>query len=372
MQKKTMGANGRRIAVGTVLAMVLATNLVISPSALAEPTSSEKQAEAQAALASLNSMQQALDEASADYGTALAEQQEAEANRDAAKSRIEDASSQISDLQERLGERAASMYRSGSITFLDVLLDSSSFTEFATNLSLLNSVNENDAEMIQQTKDLKAEVEKQEAEYAEQERVAAEKAEEAKRIQGEAAATVEAMQQTYDSLSAEAAELLEQEKAAQEAAEAASSQAVVDASAAQAAASGSSGDDGSTPSGESAAGGSGYSEPPYDASTGNAIVDRAYSAIGCWYEWGACGPDTFDCSGLVGFALTGGYSRIGTTYTFMTWPQVSDPQPGDICTSSYHCGIYIGNGQMIHAPQTGEQVKIGPVQGDMIIVRCPW
>ena len=124
--------------------------------------------------------------------------------------------------------------------------------------------------------------------------------------------------------------------------------------------------------GGSSNGGGSSSQPSYNPSTGNAVVDRAYSKIGCWYSWGAVGPDTFDCSGLVSYALTGSYSRLGTTYTFMAWPQVSDPQPGDICTSSYHCGIYIGGGQMIHAPQQGEQVKVGPVQSDMIIVRCPW
>lgn len=107
----------------------------------------------------------------------------------------------------------------------------------------------------------------------------------------------------------------------------------------------------------------------YDAVTGNAIVDRAYSKIGCWYEWGACGPNTFDCSGLVSYCVSGSYTRLGTTYTFMGWTRVSDPQPGDICTSATHCGIYIGGGQMIHAPQTGEQVKIGPVQSGMIYVR---
>lgn len=110
-------------------------------------------------------------------------------------------------------------------------------------------------------------------------------------------------------------------------------------------------------------------EPTYNAVTGNAVVDRAYSKIGCWYSWGACGPDTFDCSGLVSYCLTGSYTRLGTTTTFMGWTQVSNPQPGDICTSATHCGIYIGNGQMIHAPQDGEQVKIGPVQSDMIYVR---
>lgn len=105
------------------------------------------------------------------------------------------------------------------------------------------------------------------------------------------------------------------------------------------------------------------------APAGNGVVDRAYACIGLPYVWGATGPDSFDCSGLVGYCLTGGYGRIGTTYTFMNWTQVSDPQPGDICTSWEHCGIYIGNGQMIHAPQPGEYVKIGPVMNGMIYVR---
>lgn len=105
------------------------------------------------------------------------------------------------------------------------------------------------------------------------------------------------------------------------------------------------------------------------APSGGGVVDRAYACIGLPYVWGATGPGSFDCSGLVGYCLTGGYARIGTTYTFMGWPQVSDPQPGDICTSWEHCGIYIGNGQMIHAPQTGDYVKISPVMSGMIYVR---
>ena len=111
------------------------------------------------------------------------------------------------------------------------------------------------------------------------------------------------------------------------------------------------------------------SNDSYDAVTGNAIVDRAYSKMGLWYEWGACGPNTFDCSGLVSYALTGSYTRLGTTYTFMGWTRVSNPQPGDVCTSWTHCGIYIGNGQMIHAPHTGAQITIGPVPSNMIYIR---
>ena len=102
---------------------------------------------------------------------------------------------------------------------------------------------------------------------------------------------------------------------------------------------------------------------------GGTIVSRAYSQLGKPYVWGACGPDSFDCSGFVSYCLTGSYTRIGTTTTFMGWTRVSNPQPGDVVTTANHCGIYIGNGQMIHAPHTGDVVKVGPVQSGMIYVR---
>ena len=102
---------------------------------------------------------------------------------------------------------------------------------------------------------------------------------------------------------------------------------------------------------------------------GGTIVSRAYSQLGKPYVWGAYGPSSFDCSGLVSYCLTGSYTRLGTTLTFMGWTRVSNPQPGDVVTTATHCGIYIGNGQMIHAPHTGDVVKVGPVQSGMIYVR---
>ena len=102
---------------------------------------------------------------------------------------------------------------------------------------------------------------------------------------------------------------------------------------------------------------------------GGSIVSRAYSQLGKPYVWGAYGPSSFDCSGFVSYCLTGSYTRLGTTLTFMGWTRVSNPQPGDVVTTATHCGIYIGNGQMIHAPHTGDVVKVGPVQSGMIYVR---
>ncbi len=392
-------------------AAVTAGTLTINPQQAFAVTAAEKQAEAAAVLDSLNAMQEKLDIASADYYTALEAQEAAQEKMDEAQARIDEATGEISDLQEKLGTRARSMYRSGSLSFIDLLLGATTFQAFTTNWDLLNSMNENDAIMVQDTKDLKAEVEEQKAEYAEQEKIAEEQAEEARKIKTEAEQLVAEMQATYDSLSAEAAELLRQEEEARAAAEAAAAAAAAEearreaeaeaaAEAARQAANSNSGnssndnsgsynnsyddDDYSYSSGSGSGSGSSSGSGSYSSSssgstyndsksqtvTGNVVVDRAYSQLGKPYEWGACGPNSFDCSGLVSYCLTGSYGvRLGTTYTFMGWPRVSNPQPGDVCTSSSHCGIYIGGGQMIHAPHTGDVVKVGSVQSGMIYVR---
>ena len=95
------------------------------------------------------------------------------------------------------------------------------------------------------------------------------------------------------------------------------------------------------------------------------IVDIAKSKLGCPYVWGATGPDTFDCSGLVQWVYAqAGISVPRTTYDYepylgtskeISW---SEAQPGDIVWNDHHMGIYLGNDEFIHAPQTGDVVKI--------------
>ena len=95
---------------------------------------------------------------------------------------------------------------------------------------------------------------------------------------------------------------------------------------------------------------------------GSTVVAVAYSKLGCPYVWGASGPNSFDCSGLVMWC----YAQAGVSLDHYSGSQgqsgavipLSQAQPGDILWKSGHVGIYIGNGQYIHAPQTGDVVKI--------------
>lgn len=115
---------------------------------------------------------------------------------------------------------------------------------------------------------------------------------------------------------------------------------------------------------------SGGSSSTRSISVGNQeVFARAKNEIGKPYQWGAVGPEGYDAPGFVGYCLTGEHKRIGTTSTFMGWPRVSDPQPGDVCVSNDTCGIYAGGGSMIIARTFGTCVSYSNIDPNMIIVR---
>lgn len=379
MTKQTC-ASKSKVALNAAFAAILAVGLSVpAASAFAAP-SDDKQAEAQAALQKLNQYQSELDQASANYEAAHQEQIDAQNRVDEAQKQIEEKTAQIEKDQQRLSDRARDMYRSGDTNFLDVILGASSFEQFATTWNMLETLNGNDAELVSETKTAREELQAAKQEAEEQAKVASDKAEEAKSVAEAADQKASEMQQTYNSLSSEAQELISQERAAQEAQQ--------QAAAAAAEQNGTAGNDAATTitnnnrnnttssnsssssnSNKNNASSSATNNSKPQSVSGNSVVNRAYSQLGKPYQWSAVGPNSFDCSGLVSYCLTGSYSRLGTTGTFMGWTRVSNPQPGDICVNSHHCGIYIGGGQMIHAPQTGDVVKVSSVHSGMIYVR---
>ena len=89
--------------------------------------------------------------------------------------------------------------------------------------------------------------------------------------------------------------------------------------------------------------------------------------LGVKYVWGGATPDGFDCSGLVMYV----YAQLGIQLPHFAAAQYAlgqavprdQLQPGDLVffDGLNHVGIYIGGGQMVHAPQTGDVVKITPI-----------
>lgn len=350
----------RRAFIGGAAALG-ATSLIIPEFAFAE-TAAEKQAEADAVRNQLVGLQADLETAGENYYAALDEQERAQRSMDEQQVKIDETTQEIEGLQDRLSTRARSMYRSGSTTFIDFLLGASSFAEFTQNWELLNQINANDADLVDQTKSAREQLQAAKDEFARQEQIAAQKAAECKQIHDEVQVKVQNATDLMNSLDEEARALLEQEQAA--AAAAAAAQAQAEAEAAAAAAGGNGG--GNQGGGSNDGGGSTIVYPSGGGSAGDnsAAYSYACSRIGCPYEWGAEGPDSFDCSGLVTWA----YRQLGIELPHQSEAQmaratrvvsVSEARPGDVLWRYGHVGIAGGYGgtPYVHAPTFGACVR---------------
>ena len=122
-----------------------------------------------------------------------------------------------------------------------------------------------------------------------------------------------------------------------------------------------------------------YSPTGSASGASGAAIAYARAQIGKPYQWGATGPDSFDCSGLIvaAFKAGTGYGLPRTTYTMIADPRLTvvskaNLQPGDLVfPDAGHVGIYTGNGSMIDAPHTGAFVREGPVWGFLTARRIP-
>ena len=349
----------RRAFIGGAAALG-ATSLIIPEFAFAE-TAAEKQAEADAVRNQLVGLQADLETAGENYYAALDEQESAQRSMEEQQVKIDETTEEIEGLQDRLSTRARSMYRSGSTTFIDFLLGASSFAEFTQNWELLNQINANDADLVDQTKAAREQLQAAKDEFARQEQIAAQKAAECKQIHDEVQVKVQNATDLMNSLDEEARALLEQEQAAAAAAAAAQAQAEAEAAAAAAG-----GNGGGNQGGGNDGGGSTIVYPGGGGSAGDnsAAYSYACSRIGCPYVWGAEGPDSFDCSGLVTWA----YRQLGIELPHQSEAQmaratrvvsVSEARPGDVLWRYGHVGIAGGYGgtPYVHAPTFGACVR---------------
>jgi cell wall-associated NlpC family hydrolase len=278
-------------------------------------------------------------------------------------------------MQAILERRLVQLYTTQDPSLAEILVTSGSITEMADRVDLVKRLGAHDASVVSTLRanrarlaELRAQLVDDRAEAAEQlKRRTAEKARiegllaERQAILSSANAKLErllAQERERQRREAEAQALLARQRAAAQAAQERSAQQ-------------SAGTTRSAPSPENSAPGEPSpspepsSAPSLPSGEGNArAASIAMQYLGVPYRWGGEDPSGFDCSGLATYA----YRQIGksvphyTVAIYNQFPKVpaGSLQPGDLVfwRGLGHMGIYIGGGQYVHAPQTGDVVKI--------------
>lgn len=280
----------------------------------------------------------------------------------------------LSDKQARLGELMKASYKTGGTSMLDFVLSAASFEELVTRVYYLDSISESESAAIDEVRTLAAKLEQDMADLEEQKADQQDQVDALNSQVSDYQSRVAEAREVYNSLDAQLqAELEAQRNAEIQAALEAAEREEQQNSGNNGGGSGNDDsdrepsrddddDDDNSGGGGNTGGGSGGHAP-----SGGGVA-TALAMIGKPYVWGATGPNSFDCSGLVCYCY--GYARGRTTYDMISslkrtgdWKtKMSQLNYGDLVfPHSGHVGIYLGNGEMVHASQPGVGVVRGSV-----------
>jgi cell wall-associated NlpC family hydrolase len=263
--------------------------------------------------------------------------------------------------QRALAKRLHALYTSGSSTGLEIILGAESLSDLLARLDAVDRVSNQDARVVHDIRGFRVEVKRREAQLreaaAEQEAVVADLAAKRREIEAQLAER----RQLLATIRTEIARIEEEERRRQERLQAQARERL--------ASSGST----SSGGGGGGSGGSATAESPSASSGGGSagparyggVVGIAMQYLGVPYRWGGASPSTgFDCSGFIMYV----YAQVGVSlphnaamqYGYGSPVSRSELAPGDLVffNGLGHAGIYIGGGQFIHSPHTGDVVKI--------------
>jgi cell wall-associated NlpC family hydrolase len=354
-----VGIRSRRALIAT--AVVTATAALAGTAAAEPPAISAKRAEAQHVLGEIQQLDSQLERAIQAFDAANVELDRIRGEQQLNTRHLKLARHNLKIAQEVIAERLRALYITDPTnSTLAILLGSTSLSDFINRVETVNRVGESDAQVLHTIKRFRVEVTKRglilRQARTTQERVVAERAAARREIESGLAER----QRLLSSIRGEIAQLQAEEAARQaqlkREAEArlqrqleAQRQRQVEASS-------------TTVVGVSAVSPEGATVAP-PAQYGG-VVGIAMQYLGTPYVWGGASPGGFDCSGFVMYV----FSQVGVSlphysgaqYNYGTPVSQDQLEPGDLVffDGLGHVGIYIGGGQFIHAPHTGDVVKI--------------
>jgi peptidoglycan DL-endopeptidase CwlO len=344
---------------------VVGVFLVLGSGAAADPTRiDEKRAEARQVLGQIQLIDGQLGLAVERYNLATIKLDKLDAELKKNARLLTIARGSLRNANTHLSRRLVSIYvNGGEASALEVMLGAESVTDLIDRLDTIDRVGSQDARVVGEVRRFRGEVlDRKELlvrARAEQKRIVAERAAERRSIEGQLAsrermlssirgeiAQLEAEEQRrQERLAAQARARLAQQRAA-------AAQAQTDATTAVAAS--------PTSTDESVSGGTVAAPPsPYGG-----VVGIAMQYLGVPYRWGGADPSGFDCSGFIMYV----YAQVGVSLPHHAASQYGigvsvskdQLQAGDLVffNGLGHAGIYVGGGSFIHAPHTGDVVKI--------------
>ena len=270
----------------------------------------------------------------------------------AAENDLVQATAEVDRSEAMLNSRAASIYRNGSVDIVSVFVGATDFQDFISRLDLLRRIGRSDASLVASVKDARTRVAtaKQALEARQTEQIALR--DQARQKQTQVQAALEAQQAYLATINSELKKLIDTERARQERIAA-----------------------------EKAAAASGKVLPFDPAKLGAPhpeAVGLAKKYLGVRYVWGGTTPAGFDCSGLMLYV----YAKLGIELPrtsrsqfrvggYIPPDRLELLQPGDLVFFGvnadpdliHHVGMYVGDDQFIHAPQSGDVVRISSLSG---------
>jgi peptidoglycan DL-endopeptidase CwlO len=350
---------GLRAALGA--AVIAATAMIVpfgAGPAHASPID-DKQAQAKALQDQIDQNGDKISALSEQYNGARLKLQAAQQAAADAQARIDATRAETARLKKLVEDRAASVYRQATSGTGFGQYDLSNKSKIEVRNKYADVASQRDDALVGQLVVAKEQLTEQKAAAEQAQAVAQQEQDQIAQSKSAIEAANAQQQQLLSQVKGELAQLIAQEQARRAAAAAAAARARFVPRSARA---GSITDPGAVPN-----------LPPPSARAGQAIA-FAKAQLGKPYEYAASGPETYDCSGLTMAAWgSAGVSLphySGAQYAMLPKVPLDAMQPGDLVFwgggGSQHVGIYVGGGMMIHAPHTGDVVKVAPVYGSPV------
>jgi cell wall-associated NlpC family hydrolase len=344
--------------------LCFAAALAATP-AVGDPSIASKQAEAQSVMGQVQQLDSSLERVIQAYDLATTKLNKVRADFNANHAQLQIAKKSLKRAQDALSARLVSLYTSdGQNDSLEVLLGAQSLDDLVSRFNTASRISAQDSQVLGEVTHLDAEVKAREARLkharAEAAALVRERASEKASIEGQLAAR----RALLSSIRGQIAHLQAQE-AARQAELRRELQARIAAQQQQAPAQALS----STVAPVASSSGGSVSSGPAPPPTHSSVVAIAEQYLGVPYRWGGASPSGFDCSGLVMYV----FAQVGVSLPHSSYSQygMGSPvsrdqlQPGDLVffDGLGHVGIYVGGGQFIHAPHTGDVVRISSLSG---------